>query len=210
MNIFSQALNELNKSLLKIQEINTDFNKNIKPSTSVYIDDTFISFEEIAQSIKEVSTFNDKSLEIKNKIYSLLLDYVEESELYNKVYCEKQSQCNKFISDIVEKTISNLPEDVFNYTNAIRVHKKLDLDEFILKNNLPHITNEWKTQVFVNESNAVQIQNLLFEEAISKMEGESKQVKSNTKGLLKIENFIEKDKPDLSKIQMILEALSKQ
>ena len=42
------------------------------------------------------------------------------------------------------------------------------------------------------------------------MEGESKQVKSNTKGLLKIENFIEKEKPDLSKIQMMLEALSKQ
>ena len=114
------------------------------------------------------------------------------------------------ITDIVSKAISKVPEEIFSYTNAIRVHKKLDLDEFIFKNNFPHITNDYKTLVFVNESNVLQIQNLLFEEAISKMEGESKQVKSNTKGLLKIENFIEKEKPDLSKIQMMLEALSKQ
>lgn len=161
-------------------------------------------------AFQNISTFNDKTIKLKEQIYKLISEYELEVIAQENIYKEKFDHCNKLITDIVSKAISKVPEEIFSYTNAIRVHKKLDLDEFIFKNNFPHITNDYKTLVFVNESNVLQIQNLLFEEAISKMEGESKQVKSNTKGLLKIENFIEKEKPDLSKIQMMLEALSKQ
>lgn len=210
MNKFSESLLEFNNSLKEIQILKEEFQKNPCPSDGIVFDEEKISFNEMAYSFQMMSTFNDKTLKLKEQIYKLISEYELEVTNQKNIYKEKLQHCNKLINDIVSKAISKVPEEIFNYNNAIRVHKKLDLDEFILKNNLPHITNEWKTLVFVNESNVLEIQNLLFEEAISNMEGESKQVKSNTKGLLKIENFIEKDKPDLSKIQMILEALSKQ
>lgn len=210
MNKFSEFLVEFNNSLKEIKILQEEFQKTPRPSDGIVFDEEKISFNEMAYSFQMISTFNDKTLKLKEQIYNLISEYELEVINQEKIYKEKLQHYNKLINDIVAKAISKVPEEIFNYNNAIRVHKKLDLDEFILKNNLPHITNDWKTLVFVNESNVSEIKNLLFEEAISNMEGESKQVKSNTKGLLKIENFIEKDKPDLSKIQMILEALSKQ
>lgn len=210
MNKFSESLIELNKSLQEIKNIKEEFYKEKTPSDGIWFDEEYVSFSSLAFYFQNIESFNDKTFELKEQIYKLIEEYSVEAKNYENIYNEKSKNFNKLINDIASKAVSKLPEEVFFYTKAIRVHQKINIDQFIIDKKLKHLINDLKTLVFSNEDNVLEIQNMLFEEATSKMENEPIRVKNNIKGLLNIENFIHKEKPDLSKVQTILEVLSTQ